>query len=250
VTEVIASALVYSGLAAVLAGVVNLAWRLRVLHVHSRGQAALIVGFGLLLVVAGIALPPRTHRAQAGTQLDRFVPEWEFDERHVIRVHAPADRVYRALRQVTADEILFFRTLVRIRHPRRLPHEENILAPSPDRPLLDVALGSTFIALADTPGDEIAVATLVCCGRRRPGDLHQAFAPGPEPPRLGKAAMNFLMEDEGGGWTRLTTETRVHGTDRWTQRRFAAYWRVIYPGSALIRRMWLRAIKARAERGA
>jgi len=25
------------------------------------------------------------------------------------------------------------------------------------------------------------------------------------------------------------------------------YWRVIYPGSALIRRMWLRAIKKRAE---
>jgi len=29
--------------------------------------------------------------------------------------------------------------------------------------------------------------------------------------------------------------------------RFAAYWRVIYPGSALIRVMWLRAIKQRAE---
>ena len=26
------------------------------------------------------------------------------------------------------------------------------------------------------------------------------------------------------------------------RRRFAGYWRVIYPGSALIRRMWLRAI--------
>ena len=30
-------------------------------------------------------------------------------------------------------------------------------------------------------------------------------------------------------------------------RGFAAYWRVIYPGSALIRRMWQRAIKQRAE---
>jgi hypothetical protein len=248
--EIAASALVYAGLAAVLGGLVNVVRPLRGLHVHSRGQGALILGAGLLIVAAGFALPPRAHRAQAGTQLDRFVPEWEFDERHVVRVHAPAERVYRALRQVTADDILFFRTLVRIRHPLRAPHEDSILAPSPDRPLLDVALGSTFIALADAPGDEIVVATLVCCGRRRHGDLHQAFAPGPEPPRLGKAAMTFRMEDEGGGWTRLTTETRVHGTDRWTQRRFAAYWRVIYPGSALIRRMWLRAIKARAERGA
>jgi hypothetical protein len=28
---------------------------------------------------------------------------------------------------------------------------------------------------------------------------------------------------------------------------FGAYWRVIYPGSSLIRYMWLRAIKKRAE---
>ena len=59
--------------------------------------------------------------------------------------------------------------------------------------------------------------------------------------------MNFLVEDEGGGWTRVTTETRVFATDAAATRRFAAYWRLIYPGSALIRRMWLRAIARRAE---
>ena len=35
-------------------------------------------------------------------------------------------------------------------------------------------------------------------------------------------------------------------TVRAARRRFAAYWRVIYPGSAIIRRMWLRAIERRA----
>ena len=43
------------------------------------------------------------------------------------------------------------------------------------------------------------------------------------------------------------TGGRVHATDASARRRFAAYWRVIYPGSALIRRMWLRAIRVRAE---
>jgi len=33
------------------------------------------------------------------------------------------------------------------------------------------------------------------------------------------------------------------------RRRFAAYWRLIYPGSALIRRSWLRAIRQRATGG-
>ena len=44
-----------------------------------------------------------------------------------------------------------------------------------------------------------------------------------------------------------STETRVFATDDSARRRFAAFWRVIYPGSALIRRMWLRAIQRRAE---
>jgi hypothetical protein len=35
--------------------------------------------------------------------------------------------------------------------------------------------------------------------------------------------------------------------DTAARQRFAAYWRVIYPGSALIRRMWLRAIARRTE---
>jgi len=40
--------------------------------------------------------------------------------------------------------------------------------------------------------------------------------------------------------------TRVFASGPAARRRFAAYWRVIYPGSALIRRMWLRAIERRA----
>jgi hypothetical protein len=59
--------------------------------------------------------------------------------------------------------------------------------------------------------------------------------------------MNFRLRDEGGGWVRLTTETRVFALDASARKRFAAYWRVIFPGSAFIRRMWLDAVKRRAE---
>jgi hypothetical protein len=44
----------------------------------------------------------------------------------------------------------------------------------------------------------------------------------------------------------VSTETRVFATSPAARRRFAAYWRVIYPGSAIIRRSWLRAIRHRA----
>jgi hypothetical protein len=59
--------------------------------------------------------------------------------------------------------------------------------------------------------------------------------------------MSFLVEADGAGGAWVRTETRVAATDAGSRRRFARYWRLIYPGSALIRRMWLRAIRKRAE---
>jgi len=40
-------------------------------------------------------------------------------------------------------------------------------------------------------------------------------------------------------------ERRVCANDASSRRKFALYWRVIDPGSAIIRRMWLRAIERR-----
>jgi hypothetical protein len=59
--------------------------------------------------------------------------------------------------------------------------------------------------------------------------------------------MNFRIEPRGADACILFTETRVYATDSATRRTFKVYWRTIYPGSALIRLSWLRAIKRRAE---
>jgi hypothetical protein len=49
------------------------------------------------------------------------------------------------------------------------------------------------------------------------------------------------------GGTLLTTETRIQATDDHARRSFRRYWLLIHPGSAAIRRAWLRAIRRRAE---
>ena len=66
-------------------------------------------------------------------------------------------------------------------------------------------------------------------------------------PGYAKTAFNLhaLRAPEGG--TLLTTETRIQATDDHARRSFRRYWRVIHPGSAAIRRAWLRAIRRRAE---
>lgn len=242
------SLLVYSGFVLVALGCACVIRPMRRLRIHTRERGAVVLMTGILVSGVGFLLPARGfHVTNPHTRLDDFLPTYQFAEVHSIQIRAPRERVYRALTSVSAQEIFLFRTLTWIRSPR-FPwrtSRESILAPSPQEPILAVALRSSFVLLAENKEREIVVGTIVCCGRGNVRDA-EAFA------RLGdpgyaKAAMNFVLTDEGEGVTRLTTETRVFATDTSTERRFATYWRVIYPGSALIRRMWLRAVKARAE---
>ena len=250
---------VYLGLITMFVGGVSVLKPLKFLAIHSRGQALAVVAAGLLVVIIGASLPAREIRvATPRTQLDAFMPAWQFNEVHSVRIAAPREKVYTALKQVTADEILFFRTLIWIRRFGR-PGPESILNPPPDMPLLDVATRTTFIVLAKEPDHEIVFGTLVAAPRGwRPRGEPSAegfkalYASGQ--PGFALAAMNFRLEDcqdaktTASLCTLLTTETRVYATDASSRRAFARYWRVIYPGSSLIRRMWLRAVEKRAEK--
>ena len=60
--------------------------------------------------------------------------------------------------------------------------------------------------------------------------------------------MNFRVDHAALAMCVVSTETRVWAGDPRTQRNFALYWWTIRLGSGLIRRMWLRAIRRRAER--
>src|SRR5437764_13933823 len=74
------------------------------------------------------------------------------------------EKVYTALKQVTAEEILFFHTLVWLRRLGR-PGPESILNPPPNMPLLEMATKTTFIVLSEEPNQEIVVGALVAAPR-------------------------------------------------------------------------------------
>ena len=242
------SLLFYAGLVLASIGLLCVVRPLPLIRVGSRRRGALLALCGGMLACAGLLLPVGSWPHSGDRmRLDDFIPVSQFGERHSILIHAPRDKVYRALRATTAEEIRFFRILTWIRSPR-LPWRqtrESILAPSPREPILDVALRSGFLLLAEEPGDEMVLGTVVCC--RRAGIEDPAGFARLDGPGYAKAAMNFRLRDAGAGETWLSTETRIFATDDRTKRRFAVYWRVIYPGSALIRRMWLRAVKENAE---
>ena len=191
---------VYLGLITMFMGGVSVLKPLKFLAIDSRWQALAVMAAGLVVVVIGASLPAKEIRVAAPrTQLDQFVPAWQFNEFHSVRIAAPKEKVYTALKQVTADEILFFHTLVWLRRMGR-PEPESILNPPPNMPLLEIATKTTFIVLAEEPDQEIVLGTLVGAprgwrpqGERTPDAFKALLAS--QQPGFAVAAMNFRLED-------------------------------------------------------
>jgi len=247
----LASCLVYAGLLALFLGSISLVKPLRFLRIRGRPSAALVLVLSAFLAGAGFAVPTKEVRVEVPrTHLDEFVPVYQFNEVHSIRIQAPRERVYQAVKAVTADEIFLLRTLTWLRRFGR-PGPESVLNAPERLPILDVATRTTFRLLAEEVGREIVVGTVVLAPpgfRVREKPTAEEFKALHEP-GFALAAMNFIVEDAGPDACRVTTETRVYATDASARRKFARYWRVIYPGSALLRHTWLRAIRHRAESG-
>jgi hypothetical protein len=212
------SVLLYCGAAAILGGGIA-----TLLPGRRRKGAALIAG-GIAFVLTAACWPaPEQHVERNASGMDQFMPRWQFDERHEIRIAAPPERIYSAIRLVTAGEIRFFQVLTTIRCMGRCREPESILHAPDAKPILDVATSSGFRILLDDAPRELVIGTRVA---------PQTFA-----------VMNFRVDPDG----LVTTETRVVARTDAARRRFAVYWRTIRPGSGIIRRSWLEAIKRRAE---
>lgn len=211
------SVLLYCGAALTLVGAVML------LLPRRRRRGLAIVAAGITFILMAVFWPAsEQHVAGVHSRLDAIVPRWQFDEHHEIQIDAPPERIYAAILQVTAREIRFFQVLTSIRCLGRCRGESILNAPDA-KPILDVAVHSGFRVLSDEPPRELVIGTRVA---------PETFA-----------VMNFHVGPDG----RVTTETRIFSRSDQARRSFAVYWRIIRPGSGIIRRSWLEAIKRRAE---
>ena len=240
------SVLLYAGLVALLVGLIAVIHPVRRLRLTTRRHGAVVMMAGALLVLVAWSLPVREQRAGGSTRLDEVLPRYQFHEHHSRYVDARASEVWRALHEVRASDIRLFRTLTTIRRFGR-PGPEGILNAPAQRPILDVALGTSFVHLGGETERELVIGTTVIAPDgaavpRTPGEFRTLAAPG-----FAVGVMNFRIVPDARGGVLLTTDTRVFATDPPTQRAFARYWSLIYPGSALIRREWLGAVGKRAQ---
>lgn len=184
-----------------------------------------------------------------GGALDRWLPEYRHNEVHETVIAAPLEEVRRAVRGVRGREIPYARPLFFLRAlPARL-----LGRPFPDRdhdrPILDVALANGFILLSNEP-DAVVLGVVGRFWKLSSAIVRLA---GPQEflefqeEGYAKAAMDFTLIPLEDGRVRVRTETRILPLGPEAARRFGLYWSIVHPGSATLRRMWLRAIRRRAS---
>ena len=184
--------------------------------------------------------------------LEQFMPRFDARSRHAIEVRAPARAVFTAVEAVTVKEVRFLRELEFIRALPGLATTRRLDVPTVDAPLL-LSFTRGVVLLGARPPDEV-LAGAIGCFWRLAGNEPVVFGSSEEfltftEPGLAKAVVGFRL-DPRGAEILLTTETRFVATDDATRMLMSRYWRIIRPGSNLIRTEWLRAIRRRALRSA
>lgn len=180
------------------------------------------------------------------------MPVYQIKERHTITIKSSASRVFKAIKDVTPAEVPLLRFLFGIRSlPARLTGK-GVGRVAPTQPVFEQFLSTGFLLLAEEAEKELVMGTVGQFWRIRGGDLAHIRSPEEfkefSQPGYAKAVMSVHVESKpDGSSVELSTETRICVSDVASRRKFRTYWLIIRPGSGLIRRALLRAIKKRAE---
>jgi hypothetical protein len=239
------STLAYSGIVLALCGLANLVLPFRFLGVRKRAVGALILAGGVALTLAALLWPaPMIRVAQHRTLLDDIMPEYQFSERHSARIHARPEQVMQAIRQSTFGDMKSLGTLLKIRGAALRIHDTGGLWE--DKRILDAFSASGYLSGGSENEIVMFGGRNVRANRGLGVRTVQEFADYREQGAV-KMAFDFNVEDAGGGWSTISAETRVVALDDLTRRGMGRYWRLIVPGSGLLRLQWLEGIKKRAE---
>lgn len=178
--------------------------------------------------------------------LDGWLPEFDVSKRHAIRIRAPRDRVFAEVLRYDFSKSLSTRVLMALRGYAGRSRRARVERPGT---LPESLARFGFTPLEEDPGREM-VFGLVGRFWRPKGDLCTLSAAEYSDfrePGFAKAAWNLLVEEDGPGVTRLSTETRVLCLGDAARRRFLLYWRVVEPFSGVIRWSLLRGVRREAE---
>lgn len=216
-------------------------------------RRALLVGAATVAVGGAMALwyrasddlPPYTSTGL----LESIMPTYDVQEIHSTHVDAQPAKTFAAILVVTPGETTLARSFLWVRTlPGRVTGGGGVESDVWNKPF--VSLSSTAI-LGHEPNREIVIGLIGKFWKLR--DAERVEVESREQfmkfntAGFALSTLSFHVHGEGDG-SRVTTITRVRTTDPESRRAFLTYWRIIGTGSGVLRRTWLRALKARAER--
>jgi hypothetical protein len=188
-----------------------------------------------------------SERQNADPLLDQFMPAYEVNERHCVRVAAPADTTFSAACDQDLQQSNIIRAIFKGRELILGSESEKNALP---RGLLAQAKALGWAMLAEIPGREIVMGTVT-----RPWEANVVFRALPpdqfatfQEPGYVKIVWTLRADPIGAAESVFLTETRVATTDARARAKFRLYWSFFSPGIKLIRRMSLCPLKTEAER--
>jgi hypothetical protein len=190
--------------------------------------------------------------------IKELMPEPDVVMQHVRGVRAPPDRVFAALATADFGKSRLITLLFALRGiPALLVAPRETLERLRKRKrhsalTLDRITKEGFGLVAERPGEEIVLGVTgrfwKASAKLQPASL-ELFRTGPAKGDA-LAAWSFRVEPAPDNHTRLTTETRIKTADVDTLLTFKRYWRLVHPGSAMIRRSMLATIAREASQPA
>lgn len=188
---------------------------------------------------------------RADDPLDRFMPQYEVTERHVVRVDAPAALTYAAARDLGFSRAPLVRAIFALRAlPARLRDGAGAHAAPAGRSLVEETQALGWRVLYEEAG-----RILVMGAYTRPWEAEVTFHGLPadefaafDEPGFAKIVWTLEAAPLGPGRSRFVTRTRVATTDPVSRSRFRRYWSLLSPGILTIRRASLGMVRREAER--
>ena len=245
----LSSVVPWAGLILVIAGLVCLVHPVRTIFVRTRKEALGVIAAGLVGGALALFWPTSTTTVrERKSLLDRAIPQYEFVEHHEVRVHAPPRDAYSALQAVTVDELAAYPVLMKIRSGAMGRRWRKPEGPSPAIVAVFSDPRSGYVLIEKNEREMVFGGLGRVASADKPVLSSPASFASFDQGGVVKVAFNLRVDDSGNGWSTLSTETRLRGLDAGSRRGMAVYWRLIYPGSGMLRTMWLQAARTRAEK--
>jgi hypothetical protein len=242
------------GIILIIVGIISLIHPLAFLFILNRIVAALVLLGGLLISAISLFYPLKTRHSPTNSQkIDSLLPDFTFNEFHEVHINASPDKVKQVLQVTGVKDISAAHLLMKI---RGIANEDVDLSDRASNNLVGSDTVSTpdFNFFVVAPDEWITVMILKSviinnnANQPAPPEIStlEQFISFNEPGYV-KVAVNIRFISTNNKITILTTETRNNGITLKDNRVFGYYWRIIYPGSAIIRRVWLDTIKKKAQ---